>query len=199
MASVIAVLIGVQMYVFHERLARGLESHSRATPPVGTTPQQQSTDRDDLKALLVMIDSPPWYLRPGAILTRAATELRNVVQFNQGLYMARTGQESEARRVLGDVRASAKNPQLAARANYLLGRLNYEHYRKKPEVQHYNEAVRYVRESLQSDPELTVAKRFLDFLLSFDESPATARPGSGRVRLQTQGDEGVIGERTPRF
>jgi hypothetical protein len=274
-AAILALLLGGQMLLFSQRLARGMENYGDGTEWMGVAPQERLTAvqqrleslakalsdkgevvrvrqqfqetaneapraaieklRDwlgsyapasfqasseaasliaslrsdlerlheiysrDLAPLLVLVDSPPWYLWPGAVLITANTELRSVLQLNQALHLARVGKESDARQLLAEIRGGTNDRQLAALGIYLLARLNYEQYRKDPEVQHYNEAVRYTQESLQSDPDLSVAKRFLDFLLSFDESPTIPRAGEGRARIQTQGDEGAIGGRTPRF
>jgi hypothetical protein len=108
-------------------------------------------------------------------------------------------EEDEAARVLSEIRTQTGDPRLAAMAGYALARLNYDRFRRDAALQHYHQAVRYAQESLQGDPNLTVAKRFLDYLLSFDESATVPKAGEGDARIQTESEAGAIAGRTPRF
>lgn len=150
---------------------------------------------DPYEDLQADLKAPPWYYWPAAALMNAALEYSDVVTFNRAIYLARIGELGTARVLLNGLHASADDAETLGLVYYALGRIEFEVYRSAPQPEsykesvHYTKSVQYLRQSLQSDPESSLAKRFYDYLLSLP-------PLETRLRKDVQSAPGKGAEAT---
>jgi hypothetical protein len=147
---------------------------------------------DSYKTLLAELDRPPAYVWPVAVVLAERSGYRQSVRLNRALYLAQTGDIGTARVMLAGLNASADDPRIRATIYYLLGRLQFELFRATPEVEYFTQALQYLRQSLQADPELQLAKRLLDFLLSLPQSAAAPQSAEGRPETPSEGEGAAV-------
>ena len=79
--------------------------------------------------------------------------------FNRGLYLVIVGEVSAGQSILGELRTRLPDSPLRAKVLYTQGRLLYGMGR-------FEQSVEIVQDSVRMDPELKLAKRFLEFQIS---------------------------------
>lgn len=135
---------------------------------------------DPYERLQEALKSPPWYLWPMANVLSQTSGYVDAVTFNRAIYLASVGETGTARVLLSSLHARADDPELLGLVYYTLGRIHFEVFRSSPDPESYSDsvqymqAVQYLRQSLQADPDSTLAKRFHDYLLSLPPLKTTA-------------------------
>lgn len=160
----------------------------------GKVTRLQAVYSDHYGELLRLYSDVPWYFQPGAALLEAGRPTKQLLAFNHAQYLMLTGDREAAGAVLEELRKNAPSDSFRSRVLFAQARLNYDAYRAEANLQYYDDALQYVRQSLQSDPEYALPKLFLEFLLSFDQgaveidmSPLEAQ-GSG----EAEGERGDV-------
>jgi hypothetical protein len=82
---------------------------------------------------------------------------------------------------------------------YGLGRLQWELFLTRLEPENYFQAVNYLRQSLQTDPGSSLAKRLFDYMLSLTEAESTPGAGRGDPTTLTEGEAGAVQNPDPLF
>ena len=93
---------------------------------------------------------PNWY---------DGNDLLDTMQFNRALYLIIAGEVSTGQAILGELRTRLTDSPLRARVIFTQGRLLYGMGR-------YEQSVEVVQGSVHLDPNLSLAKRFLEYQLS---------------------------------
>jgi len=159
----------------------------------------QTTYTDPYGSLFSDLDAPPWYLQPLAGMLRNLSGYYDAVTLNRAMFLARTGELGTARVLLTGLYARARDPHVLGLVYYCLGRLQYERFATRPEPENYTQSVQYIRQSLQADPHLSLAKKMLDYLLSLSQAQGIPRPGKGEPKTMTEGSQGAITKEKPLF
>lgn len=147
---------------------------------------------DPYRQLAADLERPPVYLWPTATILAESSGYSRVVTLNRALYLAQVGEIGTSRVMLTGLHASAEDPQLRGLVNYMLGRLQFELFRSRPEAEFYTQSVMYLRESLKSDPQSSLGKRFFDYLLSLSQTEAVPREGEGQPTTPAEGEGAAI-------
>ncbi|MFQ5982071.1 MAG: hypothetical protein ACE5KS_01725 [Woeseiaceae bacterium] len=147
---------------------------------------------DSYKDSLDEFRDPPAYLWPMASIVAKWSGYRQAVSMNRALYLAQSGEIGTARVILAGLNASVEDPDLLAKIYYTLGRLQFELFRGTPEAEHYTQSVEYLRQSLVVDPDLQLAQRLLDFLLSLPQAAAAPQTADGRPETPSEGEGAAI-------
>jgi hypothetical protein len=154
---------------------------------------------DRYKPLLEEFDDPPIYLWPTAKYLAGQSGYRDAMTLNRTLYLAQIGEIGTARVMLTGLRASVEEPQMQGLIYYMLARLQYELFRSRPEAEYYTQSVQYLRESLRADPDLQLAQRLIDYLLSLSRGEAASRVGEGRPTTPSEGQGAAVSGDKRRF
>lgn len=154
---------------------------------------------DRYEPLLQRLDQPPFWLWPTAQLLSRYSDAGDIVTLNRALHLAQVGEVGTARVLLAGLRASTDDPHMLGLVYYVLGRLEFELFRARPEADLYAQSVQYVRQSLQSDPGSELAKRFLDYLLSLQQEEAVPRAGEGKPTTPSEGEGAAVSADERRF
>ncbi len=152
----------------------------------------QAIYADSYKDLLADLREPPAYLWPMASIVAERSGYRQAVTLNRSLYLARTGEFGTARVMLAGLNASVEDPDVLAKVYYALARLQFELFRATPEVEYYTQSVQYLRQSLMTDPELQLAQRLLDFLLSLPQAATAPQTADGRPETPSEGEGAAV-------
>jgi hypothetical protein len=147
---------------------------------------------DPYRELIAQLDRPPMYLWPTATLLAETSGYRHAVTLNRALYLAQVGEIGTSRVMLTGLHASAEGSQMRGLVNYMLGRLQFELFRSRPEAEFYTQSVMYLRESLKEDPTSSLTKRLFDYLLSLSQTEAVPREGEGRPTTPAEGEGAAI-------
>lgn len=147
---------------------------------------------DSYKDLLADLREPPAFLWPMASIVAERSGYRQAVMLNRALYLAQTGEIGTARVMLAGLNASVEDPDLLATIHYTLGRLHFELFRATPDVEYYTQSIQYLRQSLVADPDLQLAQRLLDFLLSLPQAATTPQTADGRFETPSEGDGAAV-------
>lgn len=154
---------------------------------------------DRYKPLLEEIENPPFYLWPSAYFLANHSGYRDAITLNHTLHLAQVGEVGTARVMLTGLRASTEDPQMLGLIYYMLGRLQFELFRSRPEAEFYTQSVQYLRQSLRADPDSPLAKHFIDYLLSLSQGQAAPRAGEGQPTTPSEGEGAAISADKRRF
>ncbi len=147
---------------------------------------------DSYKELLADLRKPPIFLWPMASIVAERSGYRQAVTLNRALYLAQTGEIGTARVMLAGLNASVEDPGVLATIYYTLARLQFELFRATPEVDYYTQSIQYLRQSLIADPDLQLAQRLLDFLLSLPQVAAAPQAADGRPETPSEGEGAAV-------
>ena len=147
---------------------------------------------DSYKELLADLRKPPIFLWPMASIVAERSGYRQAVTLNRALYLAQTGEIGTARVMLAGLNASVEDPAVLATIYYTLARLQFELFRATPEVDYYTQSIQYLRQSLIADPDLQLAQRLLDFLLSLPQVAAAPQAADGRPETPSEGEGAAV-------
>ncbi len=147
----------------------------------------QAIYADSYKDLLADLREPPAFLWPMASIVAERSGYRRAVTLNRALYLAQTGEIGTARVMLAGLNASVEDPDLLATIHYTLGRLHFELFRATLDVEYYTQSIQYLRQSLVADPDLQLAQRLLDFLLSLPQAATAPQTADGRPETPSEG------------
>ncbi len=147
---------------------------------------------DSYKGLLAHLREPPAFLWPVASIVAERSGYRQAVTLNRALYLAQTGEIGTARVMLAGLNASVEDPDVLATIHYTLARLQFELFRVTPEVEYYTQSIQYLRQSLMADPDLQLAQRLLDFLLSLPQAATVPQAADGRAETPSEGEGAAV-------
>ena len=147
---------------------------------------------DSYKELLADLRKPPIFLWPMASIVAERSGYRQAVTLNRALYLAQTGEIGTARVMLAGLNASVEDPGVLATIYYTLARLQFELFRATPEVDYYTQSIQYLRQSLIADPDLQLAQRLLDYLLSLPQVAPAPQAADGRPETPSEGEGAAV-------
>lgn len=147
---------------------------------------------DPYEKLLNDIEHPPLMMWPTAKVLARYSSYRHVAIFNRAQFLSQIGELGTARVMLTGLHASTDEPKRLALIYYTLGRLQVELLHSQAEAEYYLQAVQYLSQSLQADPELQLAKRLLDYLLSLSEGETVPRAGDGKPTTPSDGEGAAV-------
>lgn len=145
------------------------------------------------------LQDPPFYLWPTAGVLRNTSGYLSAVAFNRAIYMSQIGEIGTARVLLSGMFASSDEQVLQGLIFYSLGRLQWELFLTRLEPENYFQAVNYLRQSIQADPNSSLAKRLFDYMLSLTEAESTPGAGKGDPTTLTEGEAGAVQSPDPLF
>jgi hypothetical protein len=145
------------------------------------------------------LQNTPWYLWPTAGKLRNVSGYLNAVTFNRAMYLSQIGEIGTARVLLSSMYANSDDHELLGLVYYGLGRLQWELFLTRLEPENYFQATNYLRQSLQADPDSTLAKRLFDYMLSLTEAESTPGAGKGDPTTLTEGEAGAVQNPPPLF
>ena len=145
------------------------------------------------------LDSPPWYMWPTSSLIRYRTGYLPAVTFNRAMYLSQIGETGTARVLLTGLYASAEDDVMKGLVYYGLGRLQWELFINQNEPENYFQSLKYIRQSIQSDPQVDLPKQVLDFMMSLDQGDSAPRAGEGDPTNPSEGESASVSEGTPLF
>jgi len=145
------------------------------------------------------LEYPPWYLWPTGSAIRYKTGYLSAVTYNRAMYLSQIGETGTARVLLTGLYSSADNEQLRGLVFYGLGRLQWELFTITNEPENYFQAVKYIRQSIQTDPEMDLSKRVFDFMMSLSQGDSAPRAGEGDPSNPSEGEAASVSETTPMF
>jgi hypothetical protein len=151
---------------------------------------------DELHASL---REPPFYLWPMGGVLRDKSGYMNAVTFNRSIYMAQIGEIGTSRVLLSGMFTATEDPVLLGLIDYSLGRLQWELFLQRLEPENYFQAVNYVRQSIQDDPDSSLSKRLFDYMLSLTQAESTPGAGKGDPTTLTEGEAGAVQSPDPLF
>jgi len=147
---------------------------------------------DSYKDLLADLKRPPLYLWPTAAIYAGRSGYRQAVTLNRALYLAQIGEIGTARVMLAGLNATADDPELLGTIYYTLGRLQFELFMTEPDAEYFTQSVQYLRQSLDADPGMPLAKRLLDYLLSLSQTAAAPQAAEGRPETPSEGQGAAV-------
>ncbi len=149
---------------------------------------------DGYGELLRLYSDVPWYLQPGAALLDASGPMKQRLAFNHAQYLMLTGAREQAGKTLDELRRSARSGQIRSRVLFAQARLSYDAYRAEANVQYYDDALQYIRQSLHDDPHYALPKLLLEFLLSVDQAAVDVdlSPVEAQGTGEAEGERGDI-------
>lgn len=158
------------------------------------TARLQAIYSDHYGELLRLYSGAPWYFQPGAALVETGRRTEQFLAFNHAQYLMLVGDREAAGKVLEELRQDAHSASFNSRVLFAQARLNYDAYRAEANLQYYDDALQYVRQSLRGDPDYALPKLFLEFLLSFDRNAVEIdmSPVEARGSREGQGERGDI-------
>jgi hypothetical protein len=145
------------------------------------------------------LESPPWYLWPVGSLIRYKTGYLSAVTFNRAMYLAQIGEAGTARVLLTGLYSSSQNKDMLGMIFYGMGRLQWELFMTTNEPENYFQAVKFVRQSIQEDPEMDLSRRVFDFMMSLPEGDSAAQAGEGDPANPSEGEAASVSEPAPMF
>ena len=145
------------------------------------------------------LQDPPRYLWPTAGVLLDISGYLNAVTFNRAIYMSQIGDLGTARVLLSGMYATSDDQVLLGLVYYGLGRLQWELFLTRLEPENYFQAVNYLRQSIQADPDSSLAKRLFDYMLSLTEAESTPGAGKGDPTTLTEGEAGAVQSPDPLF
>lgn len=111
--------------------------------------------------IIASITAPGLLYWPTSVLLEwhYSNTILDTMQFNRALYLILIGEVSAGQAILGELRTQLPDSQLRARVMFTQGRLLYG-------IGRYDESVEVVTDSIQMNPEYSLARKFLDYQLS---------------------------------
>jgi hypothetical protein len=101
--------------------------------------------------------------------------------------------------LLSGMYSNSDDNELLGLVYYILGRLQWELFLTRLEPENYFQAVSYLRQSLQTDPDAELSKRLFDYMLSLTEAESTPGAGKGDPTTLTEGEAGAVSIPDPLF
>ncbi|MDH3531804.1 MAG: hypothetical protein OEO82_02685 [Gammaproteobacteria bacterium] len=147
---------------------------------------------DSYKELLADLKRPPAYLWPTAPVIASRSGYVQSATLNRALYLAQTGEIGTARVMLAGLNASVEDPEMLGTIYYTLGRLQFELFAATPEAEYFTQALQYLRQSLEVDPDMQLARRLLDYLLSLPQAAAAPQASEGRPETPAEGEGAAV-------
>ena len=147
---------------------------------------------DSYKELLADLKRPPLYLWPTAPVIASRSGYVQAATLNRALYLAQTGEIGTARVMLAGLNASVDDPEMLGTIYYTLGRLQFELFAATPEAEYFTQALQYLRQSLEVDPDMRLARRLLDYLLSLPQAAAAPQASEGRPETPSEGEGAAV-------
>lgn len=154
---------------------------------------------DRYEPLLERLEDPPLWLWPTGHLLARYSGVGEVMRLDRALHLAQVGEIGTARVMLTGLGASTESPRMLGLVYYVLGRLEFELFRTRPDAELYARSIQYVRQSLQSDPDSELAKHFLDYLLSLGRAEVIPRAGGGEPTTPSEGEGAAVSADERRF
>lgn len=145
------------------------------------------------------LDNPPLYLWPVSNLLRERAGYLAAVTYNRAMYLSQIGETGTARVLLTGLYASTKEDRMKGLVYYGLGRLQWELFINANEPENYFQALKFIRQSMQADPQPEMPKQVLDFMLSLDQGDSAPRAGEGDPSNPSEGEAASVPETTPLF
>lgn len=145
------------------------------------------------------LDTPPMYFWPTGNFIRYRTGYLSAIIFNRAMYLSQIGETGTARVLLTGLYASTTDEKMKSMVYYGLGRLQWELFTTLSEPEHYFQSLKYMRQSMQSDPAYDMPKQVLDFMLSLDQGDSVPRAGEGDPSNPSEGQAASEPEITPLF
>jgi len=152
----------------------------------------------DYEPLIDSMQNPPVYLWPIAGILMEKTGYLRIATYNRAMYLAQTGEMGTARVLLTGLHASAHDDEFLALVYFGLARLQWQLFAERGQRENYFLAVNFLRQSIQTDPELILARRLLDFLLSLSQTNSF-EPTQGDPATPSEGQAGADPEVMPIF
>jgi hypothetical protein len=159
----------------------------------------QALYADHYAPLVETLERPPLFLWPSALFLAESSGYRDAVTLNRAVYLAQVGEIGTARVLLSGLQASTDDPRMLGLTLFVLGRLQFEIFRARPEADTFLQSVEYLRQSLRAWPESEPAKRFLDYLLSLGREEAVPREFQGTPLMRSEGEGAAVSGRERRF
>ena len=145
------------------------------------------------------LENPPWYTWPTGRLLRHQTGYLAAVTFNRAMYLSQIGETGTARVLLTGLYSAAGNEPMMPMIYYGLGRLQWEIFLTGSKPENYFQAAKYLRQSIQSDPDKNMAKRLFDFMMSLSEGDSSPQQGEGDPTNPSEGESASVSEATSLF
>ena len=155
------------------RVVDSFESRSVAEQDVLTTLLRQVVQlermyTDHFDNAIMAIANPAWYLQPTAAFLNKDQARTRALAFNHALYLMHVRNTSAAVEILDDLRGDSPDQSLRAKALFTLSRIQYQAFRLEKDPSYFQDALQLAQQSVRSDAGHTLAKLFLDYLLSID-------------------------------
>lgn len=171
----------------------GSDADAAARESVASSLQRlQLIYADHYKPLLAELKRPPLYLWPVAGFAAEQSGYRQTLTLNRAMYLAQTGDIGTSRVMLAGLNASVEAPEVLATVYYTLGRLQFELFRATPEVEYYRQSVNYLQQSLAVQPDMQLAQRLLDFLLSLPPAATAPQAAEGQPETPAEGEGAAV-------
>lgn len=138
--------------------------------------------------VLAQVEEPSWYLRPAAGLVIGSSGYEHTLKFNLATYLAQVGRTGTARVLLAGLHATVDDTDMVGLVNFSQGRLYFEQFRMRSDADSYGRSVHYTRQSVQADADSSLARRFLDFLMSLRQVPPATTQGPGDETRAAEGE-----------
>jgi hypothetical protein len=152
---------------------------------------------DSTGEVLERYRDPRWYLQPTASLLNDSAAQLTSLSYNHALSLMATGDTAAARSILEELRlATAEDDAQSADVLYAQARLQYDAFAQEPDPAYLREALELTRQSVRREPEDTVPKLFLEYLLSVEPltGKAEVEPAEGEGSGEGEGERGVVSE-----
>ena len=172
------------------------ESRTVAEQDVLTTLQRQTTQlermyADHFEDAIAAVAHPAWYLQPTAAFLNNDQTRSRALAFNHALYLMHVRETSAAVEILDGLRA---DESLRAKALFTLSRIQYRAFRLEKDPSYFQDALQLAQQSVRSDAGHSLAKLFLDYLLSIDRQAVEVEvsPLEGEGTGEGEGERGAI-------
>lgn len=149
---------------------------------------------DHYAAAIDAVSRPPWYLQPTAALLNNDATRRRSLDLNRASYLMLIRDPPGAIEILDALRSERSDDAVTAMALYGLARVHIDAFRVSKDSAHFDDALRYARQSVITDADHELGKLFLDYLVSVDrqavEVDAESLEGEGSG--EAEGERGAI-------
>ena len=179
------------------RVVGAFESRSITEQELLTTLQRQASRLERMYTnhfgnAISSVANPAWYLQPtAAFLNNKARS--QALAFNHALYLMHVRSTSAAVEILDELRADSVEESLQSKALFTLSRLQYQAFQLENDPSYFQDALQLAQQSVRSDPGYSLAKLFLDYLLSVDtRSEVEVSPREGDATGEGEGERGAI-------
>lgn len=181
------------------RVAESLGDDGGTTPEAVTELRRQAARLghmygDHYAAASAALSRPPWYLQPTAAFLNNDETRRRSLALNHASYLALVHDPAAAIEVLDALRSERSDDAVTATALYGLARVHFDAFRVSKDSAHFDDALRYARQSVIEGPEHALGKLFLDYLVSVDRQAVDvdAETLEGEGSGEAEGERGAI-------